>query len=69
MRTNPTDSMLRLAQVLLITGLKKSTIYNLLNPRSPYFDQAFPRQRKIGKRAVGWLASEVFQWVASRVEA
>lgn len=69
MDTIPADSILRLMQVLVITGLKKSTIYSYLNPKSPYFDESFPRQRKLGKRSVGWVASEIFQWVASRASA
>ena len=69
MRTYPPDSILRRAQVETITGLKKSSIYNLMSVRSAYFDPSFPRPRKLGKRAVGWIASEVFAWVASRVAA
>lgn len=29
-------------------------------------DGKFPRRRQIGPRRVGWLASEVAEWVASR---
>lgn len=66
MNTIPATSILRLPQVVAITGFKKSTIYNFLNAKSAYHDPAFPRPRKLGKRAVGWLASDIFEWVASR---
>lgn len=69
MNTITTVSILRLTQVLAITGFKKSTIYNFLNPKSPYFDSHFPRPRKIGKRSVGWVSSEIFEWVATRATA
>lgn len=28
----------------------------------------FPRPLKIGKRAIGWLAEEVNEWVQSRID-
>jgi prophage regulatory protein len=69
MNDTPANSILRLTQVLAITGFKKSQIYNFLNARSPYHDPDFPRPRKIGKRAVGWIASDIFGWVATRATA
>lgn len=54
------NSILRLTQVLAITGFKKSQIYNFLNARSPYMIPTSPCPRKIGKRAVGWIASDIF---------
>ena len=27
---------------------------------------AFPRPRKLGKRAVGWLATDIQNWIESR---
>jgi prophage regulatory protein len=42
------------------TGLSRSSIYS-------YVDLGlFPRQRRLGPRRVGWLASEVRTWIASR---
>ena len=57
------DSILRLTQVLLITGLCKSTVYAMIQAGT------FPRQLRLGKRAVGWSASKVFAWVAARPQA
>ena len=57
------DSALRLAQVLLITGLCKSTIYAMIQAGT------FPRQIRLGKRAVGWSANKVFAWLAARPQA
>ena len=65
----PADSILRLMQVKAITGLKKSTIYNYGNPKSRFYQPTFPKRRNIGVRAVGWVASEIFQWVATRASA
>ena len=57
-------SILRLAQVRAITGLGKSTIYLKLAP-GKYHDEKFPRPVKLGARSVGWVADEVFAWVAA----
>lgn len=69
MSTHPSDIIYRLNQVKAITGLGRSSIYNFINPKSPYFDPSFPKPIKLGTRAVGWLSSQVFLWVASRTRA
>ena len=53
--------ILRLNQVLEVTGLGRSFIYQL------QAQDLFPRRIKIGVRAVGWIESEVHQWVARRI--
>ncbi len=62
----PTDNpksqrILRLAQVREVTGLGRSCIYQLQARKE------FPQRIKIGVRAVGWIESEVQQWVAKRI--
>ncbi len=62
----PTDKpksqkILRLAQVKEVTGLGRSCIYQL------QAEKKFPQRIKIGERAVGWIESEVQQWVAMRI--
>lgn len=52
--------VLRIKEVTEVTGLGRSTIYRCVA------DGKFPKQRKLGARAVGWLAEEVFQWLAER---
>jgi prophage regulatory protein len=53
--------ILRLAQVREVTGLGRSCIYQLQAQKE------FPQRIKIGVRAVGWIESEVQQWVAKDV--
>lgn len=55
-----TPSMLRLKQVKHATGLGGSTIYDYVKRG------LFPRPYKLGERSVGWLASEVFDWITGR---
>lgn len=66
MHDHQSPSILRLAQVMLITGLSRSSIYSYLNPKSKYFQPDFPRSVKIGPRATGWISDQVFTWINTR---
>ena len=55
-------SILRRKQVEARTGLARSTIYLHIKAGS------FPRSIALGPRAVGWLESDVNNWIASRVQ-
>lgn len=59
--SNSVGNVVRLPEVRRMTGLGRSTIYRL------QADQQFPQSIKPGIRAVGWLESEVCQWLADRV--
>ena len=54
--------MLRLAQVMDVTGLRKTKIYEL------QAEGEFPMRVKITTHAVGWIEEEVQAWIARRVE-
>ena len=53
---------LRLPEVLERTGLSRSTIYVRLE------QGFFPRPVSLGARAVGWIESEVDEWIRQRIE-
>ena len=55
-------AFLRRKQVETRTGLSRSTIYQYVK------DGAFPKPVPLGPRAVGWLESDVSQWIAARVK-
>ena len=55
-------AFLRRKQVETRTGLSRSTIYQFIK------DGAFPKPVPLGPRAVGWLESEVSEWIAARVK-
>ena len=55
--------LLRLPEVMTITGLSRSTIDRLVR------DGLFPRSRQIGPRAVAWRWADVRAWVESRPPA
>ena len=59
-----TAKILRLKEVIQITGLSRSTIYAEIAKGN------FPRQIKLtGARSVGWHESSIAQWVESRQQA
>ena len=52
---------LRLPKVKAVTGLSKSSLYELIRANS------FPAPVHLGARTVAWVASEVKQWAAERI--
>lgn len=67
-QTHTTLYMLTLLQVMQRTGLSRSTLYNKLDPDSPYYDPSFPTQVRIGS-AVRWVEAEVNAWLEQCVMA
>jgi len=55
-----TDNILRLPQTIKKTGLSRSTIYNLMGRGD------FPQKIKLSHRSMGFLESEVNQWLAEK---
>ncbi len=56
----PDDELWNLRTVLARTGLSRSTLYAYIA------EGLFPRQRRLGRRRVAWLASEVLAWITTR---
>lgn len=64
--------LLRRTQVEDMTGLKRSSIYNRLNPESKHYDPKFPKPISLSsneKGSVAWIASEVVAWIEQKIEA
>ena len=55
-----TDSILRMPEVLKLTGLSKATIYRMMK------DGKFPKNYKLSERAVGWKTSTLCAWTEDR---
>ena len=56
-------TILRLPAVKARTGLSRSTIYLRIS------EGAFPKPVSLGPRSVGWVETEILEWIAERVEA
>lgn len=57
------ERVIRLKEVLLRTGLSRSTIYTRIG------EGKFPRQVSLGSRSVGWLKREVEGWLAEQIRS
>ncbi|WP_152206501.1 helix-turn-helix transcriptional regulator [Marinobacter changyiensis] len=58
------EEILRFKRLNALTGIPRSTLYDLMR------DGRFPRPISLGGgRTVGWLSSEVDQWIADQAEA
>ena len=53
--------ILRLPTVKAITGLSRSTIYLRMSKGT------FPEKISLGSRAVGWLETEIQDWLDERI--
>ena len=56
-----THTILRLPQVISAVGLSRSAIYQRIS------ESKFPRQISLGGRAIGFLDSEIQDWIKSRL--
>ncbi|WP_047306339.1 helix-turn-helix transcriptional regulator [Pseudomonas fluorescens] len=54
--------IIRLKAVIDATGLARSTVYKYVAEGS------FPKPIPLGDRCVGWLESEVQDWILARIE-
>ena len=55
------QSILRLPEVKSRTGLPRSTIYLRISQGT------FPFPISLGARSVGWIASEIEEWISHRI--
>lgn len=61
-----TDRIIRLPDVEKAVGLKRSAIYQRINPKHKNFDPDFPAPIKLGKHASGWLESGIQTWIRKK---
>ena len=56
------ESILRLPAVMLRTGLSRSSLYDKISKGE------FPTSINLGLRAVGWVESEINEWIDDRIK-
>lgn len=54
--------VIRLKKVIEVTGLARATMYKYIA------EGLFPKPIPLGERCVGWLESEVQDWILARIE-
>lgn len=58
--------MYRGSEVDALLGISRSTRYTWQDPKSRQYDPTWPLPVKLSSRSVGYLATEVDGWLASR---
>jgi len=54
--------IIRLKEVIDSTGLSRSTLYKYIG------EGTFPKPVSLGDRCVGWVDSEVHDWILAKIE-
>jgi prophage regulatory protein len=65
----PKITFLSLKAVLVRTASSRTSTYARMDPKSKYYDPAFPKQVRISANRVVWIESEIDAWLESRVTA
>ena len=60
MKLEKIDRILKLKEVIEITGLSRSTIYNYMS------DNLFPKSIKLTIRRIGWRESDIQNYLSSK---
>ena len=58
MQTNTSQLLLKLKDVIQLTGLSRTTIYNLLA------ENKFPKRIQITKQRIAFLSTDVDRWIS-----
>jgi prophage regulatory protein len=58
--------ILRLPEIIERTGLSRSAIYDIQNPKSPRHDPSFPKRFRLAVRSVGCFEKDLNDWINSR---
>ena len=56
-------AIIRLAKLLELLGISRSTVYLRLNPESQYYDPRFPKSIRLGAKSVGWILADVYAYI------
>nr|WP_317200394.1 AlpA family phage regulatory protein [uncultured Psychrobacter sp.] len=66
---NHIPQLLSIKDVIHYTGLSRSTIYEMINESSDRYDPTFPKKVQVTQSRVVWVASEIAEWINSKIEA
>lgn len=54
--------IIRLSEVIASTGLSRSAVYRYIA------EDCFPKSVSLGGRSIGWVESEIQDWILARIE-
>jgi len=65
---NHIPQLLSIKDVGHYTGLSRSTIYEMVNEKSDRYDPTFPKKVQLTQVRVVWVASEIAEWINSKID-
>ena len=65
---NHIPQLLSIKDVGSYTGLSRSTIYEMIDKSSKRYDPTFPKKVQLTQVRVVWVASEVAEWINTKIE-
>jgi len=57
----------KIETVSKIIDLSRSTIYELINPKSKYYDPSFPKPLHLTQNRIGWISQEIYDWLELKI--
>ena len=61
------NQLINLKQVVELIGVCRSTIYEMMNPKSKYYDSTFPKPVRLTEIRVGWVSQEIYDWLELKI--
>lgn len=62
------ERFIRIGELIRLSGLSRSSIYEKQKKTSRWFDPSFPKSFRISARSVAWSYSQVHDWMNSQKE-
>lgn len=66
---NHVPQLLNIKEVGNYTNLSRSTIYEMIDESSKRYDPTFPKKVQLTQVRVVWVASEIAEWIESKINA
>ncbi|MGP5645044.1 helix-turn-helix transcriptional regulator [Psychrobacter celer] len=66
---NHIPQLLNIKKVIAYTGISRSTIYAMGDVNSDQYDPTFPKKLQLTQVRVAWVASEIAEWIESKIAA
>lgn len=64
---NHIPQLLSIKDVISYTGLSRSTVYEMINENSNRYDPTFPNKVQLTQVRVVWVASEIAEWINTKI--
>ncbi|MCY6411855.1 AlpA family phage regulatory protein [Acinetobacter sp. VNH17] len=61
------NQLISIKKVVGFIGVCHSTIYEMMDENSPYYDPTFPKKVTISKKRIGWSVWEIHQWIETKL--